>query len=212
MAYVVEKAGLHYAVIYQGANPITGKERRRWHRCGDRADAQALAGRLGAQRDRARRRGSSMTLVEYLLGHWLPAREAALSPTTYARYVTSVEHYLRPHLGHVQLRQLHSDQLVCLYRRLAVDGSYGGRALAANTILNLHQLIRAALDTAVASDLLPNNPAAAVRAPDPRKRPSARCRAALWTARELGRLPRLHSLAPSLDAVPAGGRHRDAPR
>ena len=48
MAYVVEKAGLHYAVIYEGLNPITGRERRRWHRCSDRAEAQALACRLGA--------------------------------------------------------------------------------------------------------------------------------------------------------------------
>src|SRR5919199_1543609 len=27
MAYVVEKAGLHYAVIYEGVEPITGRER-----------------------------------------------------------------------------------------------------------------------------------------------------------------------------------------
>ena len=96
MAYVVRKAGLHYAVIYEGVNPITGRERRRWHRCSDSADAQALACRLGAQRARARRAGSSMTLADYLLSCWLPAREATLSPTTYARYVTSVEHYLLP--------------------------------------------------------------------------------------------------------------------
>ncbi len=50
MAYVVTKAGLHYALIYEGVNPITGKERWRWHRCSDSADAQALACRLGAQR------------------------------------------------------------------------------------------------------------------------------------------------------------------
>ena len=41
MAYVVEKAGLHYAVIYQGVNPITGKERRRWHRQPRRRGASA---------------------------------------------------------------------------------------------------------------------------------------------------------------------------
>ncbi len=55
-----------------------------------------------------------MTLADYLLGRWLPAREAALSPTTYARYVTSVEHYLLPHLGHVHLRQVHAEQLTSL--------------------------------------------------------------------------------------------------
>lgn len=62
MAYVVEKAGLHYAVIYEGVNPVTGKERRRWHRCADRADATTLACQLQALRLRARRAGSTMTL------------------------------------------------------------------------------------------------------------------------------------------------------
>ena len=125
MAYVVEKAGLHYAVIYEGANPITGKERRRWHRCGTRADAETLACQLGDQRTRRRRAGSTMNLGDYLLGQWIPTREAALSPATHARYVTSVEHYLLPHLGHVQLRQLHGDQFVSLYRRLALTGRSG---------------------------------------------------------------------------------------
>jgi len=158
MAYVVTKAGLYYAVIYEGVNPVTGKERRRWHRCSDSADAQALACRLSAQRARARKSGSSMTLADYLLGRWLPAREVALSPTTYARYVISVEHYLLPHLGHVQLRQVHAEQLTSLYRRLAVDGGRSREPLAAKTILNLHQLVRAALDSAVTTGLLPDNP------------------------------------------------------
>lgn len=39
MAYVTEKRGVQYAVIYEGRNPVTGRERRRWHRCEDRAEA-----------------------------------------------------------------------------------------------------------------------------------------------------------------------------
>ncbi len=127
-----------------------------------------------------------MTLADYLLGRWLPAQEAALSPTTYARYVSSLTHYLLPHLGQVQLRQLHADQPGALYRRLAVDGGRTRGPLAAKTILNLHQLVRAALDSAVRSGLLPDNPAASVRPPDPRKRPSPHRRASSWTASELG--------------------------
>ena len=70
--------------------------------------------------------------------------------------------------------------------------------LAAKTILNLHQLLRAALDTAVDRELILHNPAVDVRAPDPRKRPSQRRRAASWTAAEL---------ATFLDSVESG-RHR----
>lgn len=79
MAYVVDKAGRHYAVIYEGTDSITGRERRRWHRCPSRAAAEALARGLGTQRTRRREAGSLLSLGEYLLGQWLPAREAALT-------------------------------------------------------------------------------------------------------------------------------------
>jgi len=29
--YVVRKGNQHYAVIYEGLDPLTGRERRRWH-------------------------------------------------------------------------------------------------------------------------------------------------------------------------------------
>jgi integrase len=186
MAYVVEKAGSHYAVIYEGTDPITGRERRRWHRCASRVAAEVLARRLGSRRARLRQAGSSLTLSEWLLGRWLPAREAALTATTYARYITSVNHYLVPHLGRVQLRQLRPDQLTSLYRQLAISGGRKGGPLAAKTIRNLHQILRLALEDAVHQDLIARNPADDVEPPDPRKRPSPRRRAASWTDRELG--------------------------
>ena len=90
MAYVTEKRGVFYAVIYQGRNPVSGRDRRRWHRCDDRAGAEQLANDLTEQRARQRHTGSSLTVAEYILGQWLPAKEATLAPTTHARYVTSV--------------------------------------------------------------------------------------------------------------------------
>jgi len=42
--YIVEKNGRFYAVIYEGLDPITGRERRRWHPAGtDRAEAERSA-------------------------------------------------------------------------------------------------------------------------------------------------------------------------
>ena len=36
--YVVERAGRFYVVIYEGRDPVSGRERRRWHAAGtDRA-------------------------------------------------------------------------------------------------------------------------------------------------------------------------------
>lgn len=186
MAYVTEKRGVHYAVIYEGRNPVTGRERRRWHRCEDRADAERVARQLGAAHQRRHRAGSSTTLSDYLLGTWLPAKEATLAHSTHARHRTAIEHYLLPHLGDTPLRRLRAEHFQSLYQRLAITGSRRGGPLAAKTIHNLHQVIRSALRDAVERGLLPSNPVLGVHSPDPRKRPSGRRRARSWTADELG--------------------------
>jgi hypothetical protein len=44
--YVARKGNQHYAVIYEGLDPVSGRERRRWHPAGpDRAEAEALCWR-----------------------------------------------------------------------------------------------------------------------------------------------------------------------
>ncbi len=66
--YVVRKGNQYYAVIYEGLDPITGREHRRWHPAGpDRELADALAHRLAEDRlrDRSPRR-SSLTVGVYL--------------------------------------------------------------------------------------------------------------------------------------------------
>ncbi len=186
MAYVTEKRGVYYAVIYEGRNPVSGRERRRWHGCDDHAAAAKFANDLTERRARQRHTGSSLTLPEYLLGQWLPTKDATLAPSTHARYVTSVEHYLLPYVGTTPLRQLQTEHFETLYRRLLLAGSRSGGPLAAKTITNLHQTVRSSLNDAVERGLLPSNPAATAHAPDPRKRPSGRRRARSWTATELG--------------------------
>lgn len=48
-AYVVERKDRFYVVTYDGLDPATGRERRRWHPAGrSRADAEAIAARLDA--------------------------------------------------------------------------------------------------------------------------------------------------------------------
>jgi len=126
VAYVTEKRGVFYAVLYEGTNPVTGRERRRWHRCETRIEAARLAGTLEQRRRRQRHAGSSMTLRDYLIGQWLPAKETNIAASTHARYVTSVEHYLLPHLGDTQLRRLQPADLESLYRRLLLIGGRRG--------------------------------------------------------------------------------------
>ncbi len=50
--YVGGKGNRWYAVIYEGADPVTGRERRSWHPAGaDRAEAERLAARLASDRE-----------------------------------------------------------------------------------------------------------------------------------------------------------------
>lgn len=48
--YVARKGDRWYAVIYEGIDPVTGRERRSWHPAGtERSDARRIADRLAAE-------------------------------------------------------------------------------------------------------------------------------------------------------------------
>jgi hypothetical protein len=88
MAYIISRNNRFYVVAYDGNDPRTGKERRRWHPAGrSRADAEAIAVRLSAERHGARERPTSALTVErFLLEVWLPRRRRELRPSTARRY------------------------------------------------------------------------------------------------------------------------------
>ena len=51
MTYIVQRHNRFYVVAYDGLDPLTGRERRRWHPVGhDRDEAEALAARLDLDR------------------------------------------------------------------------------------------------------------------------------------------------------------------
>ena len=53
--YVVCKGDRYHAVIYEGVDQLTGRERRRWHPAGlDPIQAEALAARLASEHERGR--------------------------------------------------------------------------------------------------------------------------------------------------------------
>jgi len=48
--YITRKGNNWYVVIYEGLDPTTGRERRRWHPAGtDHTEAERLAQQLGAE-------------------------------------------------------------------------------------------------------------------------------------------------------------------
>ena len=84
--HIAKKGNCYYAVVYEGVNPATGKDRHRWHRAGDtRKAAEKLLGELVKRlHDGDYRAPDRITLGEYLLHRWLPTKKAQLAPSTYS--------------------------------------------------------------------------------------------------------------------------------
>jgi hypothetical protein len=81
---VAKKGSRWYAVIYEGTDPVSGKERRSWHPAGrDRADAERLASRLASVRDGAGDEARSLTLGAFLSSRWLPGKRLFLAASTH---------------------------------------------------------------------------------------------------------------------------------
>jgi hypothetical protein len=79
MGYAVKKRNQWYAVGYEGLDPVTGRDRRRWHPAPDEAAARQMAETLARPRVGA---GHGMTLARFMRDRWLPVREGRLRPTT----------------------------------------------------------------------------------------------------------------------------------
>ena len=134
--YVVQKGARFYAVIYEGVDPLTGRERRHWHAAGtDRTVAEQLAVDLAARACNVDR-SSGLTLATFLLRRWLPAKRVSLRPSTWDSYRRIVELHVVPVLGTVPLRRLRAQHLESLYTELLTNGRCDGRGgLDAKTVL-----------------------------------------------------------------------------
>ena len=129
MTYIVQRKDRFYVVAYDGLDPLTGKERRRWHPVGhDRHDAEAVAARI--DRDNAGAapaRGGPVHLGEFLTGTWLPCKRRHVRATTAYRYSWFVDRYINPAIGDVPLRRLRADHLDGLYDQLATTAGRTAR-------------------------------------------------------------------------------------
>ena len=121
MSYVIQRQDRFYVVAYDGLDPLTGKERRRWHPAGrDRAEADAMAHRLDAEREvPPPKAGGPITVGEFLTDTWLPRKRRQVRATTAYRYAWFVDRYIIPTVGDVPLRRLRLDHLETFYADLA---------------------------------------------------------------------------------------------
>ena len=147
--YVARKSNRWYAVVYEGVDPISGRERRSWHAAGtERADAERLAARLAGECNGRNDSARTLSFGAYLNSRWLPGKRLVLATSTYDGYRRTVERHVLPALGRVGLRQLRPHHLEALYERL-LHPSDGRAGLAPKTVYEVHLVIRGALGDAV---------------------------------------------------------------
>ena len=183
--YVARKGDRYYAVIYEGIDPITGRERRRWHPAGaDRTHAERLAAELAQRRSDDGYERSSLTVAMYLTQRWLPSKKLTLRASTYDSYRRNIDLHITDAIGRIPLRRLRPDHLERLYAELADHGRTDGTGgLNAKTIVEIHMILRRALDDAVRRGLLISNPARIAHAP--KRRPLSSPTSSVWTAAQL---------------------------
>lgn len=184
---VKKRGDRYYAVIYEGRDPVTGKERRSWHPAGtDRAEAERLAAKLAATETARVGAVRSLTFGAYLTGQWLPAKKLHLATSTYRGYERNVHRHILPTLGRVSIRRLRYQQIEALYDRLLEPDQ--GMGLAPKTVYEIHLLIKGALNDALRRGLVTRNLAVVARAP--RQRSLQRTEGTSLTEDELRQLMR----------------------
>ncbi len=169
--YTAKKGSRYYAVIYEGADPATGKERRRWYSAGPRkADAERMVTELVKRKnDGEYRPPDRITVGSYLTDKWLPTKRAQLRPSTFDSYRRTIDLHVIPAIGRIALQRLTAEDLDGLYAKLA-EGIGGRRGLAPKTIHSIHEMLHKALSDAERKGSVVRNVAALT---DPPKLSSA---------------------------------------
>lgn len=176
------------AVVYLGSDAVTGKRRYKWdggHRTREDAE-KALIKLVSSVHQGTYFEPRRQTVAEYLRD-WLDREKLDLRPSSLPFYEITVERYLVPRVGEVQLSKLTAQHLNTAYADLLTSGRCqreGG--LSASTVRRVHSIIRKALADAVRAQLLDRNVASYARPPKAKTaEEQARRKRRFWTADEV---------------------------
>ena len=161
-------------VIYLGHDPVTGKERHKWHTVhGNRKAAERELTRLLREFDTGAYVDAVKLTVKEYLEKWLQDyARVNVAGKTFERYAAVVKHQLAPALGSLPLAKLQPLHIQTCYSQMLQGGRKDGRegGLSPQTVLHHHRILRQALQQAVRWQLLARNPADAVEPPRPQPR------------------------------------------
>ena len=184
--HIAKKGRRYYVVIYEGVDASTGRPKRRWHAAGEtRAEAEKLLAELVKRvHDGDYRTPDKITVGDYLLHRWLPAKQTRLKPTTAGVYERNIRLHINPSIGHIPLQKLQPEDLDGLYARLLTDGKRNGKdgGLSARSVRAVHTTIQSALSDAVRKGTVVRNVADLADPPAAGRSEQAM---SVWTSDEL---------------------------
>lgn len=144
--------------VYVGVDPDTHRSRyltRTVH--GSRRAARAALAELEREAGYAGMRAGN---VANLLERWVATASAGWSPSTLRETQSLIRHHLVPHLGHLPVTKLTTEDIDDLYAHLLKTGGPDCRPLAPGTVHRIHVVLHRALVQAVRWGWVFINPAA----------------------------------------------------
>jgi len=167
-----------------------------------------LAARLAKELNGHNDEGRSLTLGAYLTTRWLPGKKLELARSTWDGYRRKIDRHILPILGKVAIRRLRAHHLEALYDQ-KLHPTDGRKPLAPMTVLEIHLIIRGALNDAVRRGIVTRNVAYVAHAPKLRAIPKVEQQA--LTAQQLQGFLRAaagHRLFPALWLISTTGLRR----
>lgn len=143
--------------VYLGTDPETGRQRwasRTVH--GSQRFAQAQLRELTQEAGYAHLRAG--TLAD-LLDRWFEAASPGWALTTVSHTRSVIDCYLKPHLGHLHVTKLTTEDIDDFYGHLLRAGGGRGQPLAPGTVARVHGVLHRALAQAVRWEWIWLNPA-----------------------------------------------------
>jgi len=148
--HIAKKGNRYYAVVYEGVDRTTGKDRHRWHAAGKtRKGAEKFLGELiKRMHDGDYRSPNKITVADYLLERWLPTKRTRVKPSTASAYERNIRLHISPNIGRIPLQKLQPEDLDELYVKLLNEGKQSGGGLSAKSVRNVHATLQSALTDA----------------------------------------------------------------
>jgi integrase len=165
--HIRERSPGHWAIVIDVRDPSTGKRRRRWHSFeGTKRQAQVECARLLTETKNGTSVDPTRMTVAAFFERWIEHMEGQVSPRSHERYAELCRKNLAPLLGGLMLTKLQPAHISEAYAKALTSGRMNGPGgLSARTVTHMHRVLREALQQALRWQMLPRNPADAVKPP-----------------------------------------------